>query len=130
MIGNIIEFFIGEMPKEQRMKILTFVWKGWVTCSLCWILGLAGTIGLVAPFARANEVDKISKTVVQVAENLREARLDRIDERIQNVRAQQCRTAIDSPPRKNYTDQLNDLYAQYVTLSGGKAPRVPRCDET
>lgn len=121
------------------------VWVGGISFHVAWVCGLFAPLGLEAPFAKAQDVVKVASSVEQItgelkvfakstdltaiADTLRQDRIDRLDQAIQTVRSQQCRTAANSPARQNYTLRLNELFKKYVEVAG-REPHVPQCDET
>lgn len=118
----IFEALFGTLTKEQRSFILRSTWVGLVSFHMVWVCGWISFAGVEAPFAKAADMASITKQLL-------EDRVERLDQAIQTVRGQQCRTAVDSPARQNYTDRLNELFRKYTELKGHE-PHVPRCDET
>lgn len=110
------------LTKEQRIFIVRVGWVGFVSIHIAWVCGWLTPLGLETPFAHSN-------TLTMLVNIVNSERVERIDRDIQTVRAQQCRTPIDSPARQNYTDRLNDLIGKYVYFTRVQ-PRVPHCDET
>lgn len=98
-------------------------WVTFVSMHILWACGWLGLFGALAPFASAQDL----QTVIR---EFRESRLEVIQQQILSTRFQQCRTALDSAPRAQYTSRLDELYTQYKHLSGDKEPRVPNCDQT
>lgn len=125
MLDTILDTVFGALTKEQRMLVMRMVWIGAVSGHVAWVCGWLGVLGIASPFARADVQVQVASIVMEI----RAERADRLDNQIQTVRASQCRTAIDSAARQNYTERLNELYKQYYELTG-REPHVPRCDET
>jgi len=125
----ILETIFGTLTKEQRTFIMRGTWVAVVSFHMVWVCGWVGFAGLEAPFAKAADLSKANMNLSQISKQLLEDRVERLDLAIQTVRGQQCRTAVDSPARQNYTDRLNELYRKYKDLTGTD-PHVPRCDET
>lgn len=119
----------GSLTKEQRILIMRSTWIGVVTFHMVWVCGWISFAGLEAPFAKAVDMSEATKHLEVITLQLQADRVDRLDLAIQTIRGQQCRTAVDSPARQNYTDRLNELFRKYMELTG-KEPHVPRCDET
>lgn len=129
MWEGILDALFGTLTKEQRSFILRATWVGIVSFHMVWVCGWISFAGLEAPFAKAQDLNEANKHLTAIAAQLQEDRIERIDQAIQTVRTQQCRTATDSPARQNYTDRLNELYRKYMELTN-REPHVPRCDET
>lgn len=125
----ILDAVFGSLTKEQRILIMRSTWIGVVTFHMVWVCGWISFAGLEAPFAKAADMSDATKHLQVIALQLQADRVERLDQAIQSVRGLQCRTAVDSPARQNYTERLNDLFKKYTELMG-KEPHVPRCDET
>jgi hypothetical protein len=126
---TLLEAVFGTLTKEQRSFIVRSTWVGIVSFHMIWVCGWISFTGLEAPFAKAVDMSEANKHLQIIAMQLQADRIDRLDQAIQTVRGLQCRTAVDSPARQNYTDRLNELFRKYVELKGVE-PHVPRCDET
>ena len=129
MIRAFLEAVLGTLTPEQRALLMRSAWVGLVSFHMVWVCGWIGFTGLEAPFARASDLRVTSDQLTVIASQLQEDRIERLELAIQTVRGQQCRTAVDSPARQNYTDRLNELYNKYWALTK-REPHVPRCDET
>lgn len=129
MLNAILDAVFGALSREQRLLYMRLTWIGLVSFHMAWVCGWIGLTGLEAPFARASDLKVTETQLVLITAQLRQDRIDRLDQVIQTLRGLQCRTVSDSPARQNYTDRLNDLFRKYVELAGVE-PHVPRCDET
>lgn len=125
----LVEAVFGQLTKEQRLFIMRSTWIGIVSFHMIWVCGWISFAGLEAPFAKAGDMTKANEQLTMIGTQLKQDRVERIDQAIQTVRSQQCRTATDSPARQNYTDRLNDLVRKYTELTG-ISPHIPTCDET
>lgn len=125
----IIEAVFGQLTKEQRLLIMRSTWIGIVSFHMIWVCGWISFTGIEAPFAKAADLLKTTDQLILIAAQLKQDRVDRIDQAIQTVRSQQCRTAVDSAARQNYTDRLTELTRKYKELTSAD-PHIPHCDET
>lgn len=129
MWETILETVFGTLTKEQRSFIVRGTWISVVSFHMIWVCGWISFAGLEAPFAKAADLVQATQNLTLITKQLLEDREERLDLAIQTVKAQQCRTAVDSPARQNYTDRLNELRRKYVEITG-REPHIPRCDET
>lgn len=119
------EAVFGTLTREQKVFLMRSAWYGIISFHMVWVCGWV----LEPPFAKAGDLKDATRELSLITTQLKQDRADRLDQAIQSVRGLQCRTAIDSPARKNYTDRLNELYSKYVELTG-REPHVPSCDQT
>lgn len=117
-----IDFFLRNLgvTKEQQVLIIRTIWVLLVTGHMLWTWGALAFLGIAPPFAVAQDLKDVVKT-------LNQDRLERTEQLILTTKRDYCK-ATNEDARRLYADHLQELIDRAESISG-KAPFVPRCDE-
>jgi hypothetical protein len=108
------------MSDSQVRGFIVMSWRVLVLIHIAWVCGLLGSIGLSAPFAKA-------QTAVEIQKEIREDRLERIEVAIYESQLAYC-SATDQFVKRYYSDRRLRLMARYRQITGQNYP-LPTCQE-
>jgi hypothetical protein len=127
-MSEFVELVLKSLGLTQpQLQFLTrAAWVIFVSFHILWVCGWLTALGLMAPFASAQDLVKQNTVLQQLASQLLDDQLHKLDYDIFQLRVQQCHAPADK--KDQYAVRLQELINGYAKLTK-QYPRVPPCDE-
>lgn len=120
---KIIDYFIGDIPPEQRTIFMRFMFRGMFLFHIIWACGWLSAFGVYG-FAKAGEVEDVKKDLTHQIDAV-EKKVDDLEAQVVKGQKLQLRTAMETELRRlnqeifAYSARLKEL-----TEAGLRADRI------